>query len=68
MLANEQAFLKREETWETKIGGLIWSQRTFPYQVKCLNWLREEYQALTNSEKNEVNALISNTGCEALLK
>ena len=68
MLANEKAFKRGEERWEAKLEGLIWTQRTFPYQVKCLNWVREEYQALTNSEQNEVNALISNTGCEALLK
>ena len=68
MLANENAFKKGEEKWETKLGGLSWSQRTFPYQVKCLNWLREEYQSLTISEKNEVDFLINNTGCEALLK
>ncbi len=64
---NEKAFLKGKESWETKLDGLIWSQRTFPYQVKCLNWLREEYQSLNKSEKTEAHKIIDGTGCEALV-
>ena len=67
MLENEKAFLKGDESWETKLDGLIWSQRTFPYQVKCLTWLREEYESLTKSEKTEVNKIIDGTGCETLV-
>ena len=67
MLENEKAFLKGKESWETKLDGLIWSQRTFPYQVKCLNWLREEYQSLNKSEKTEAHKIIDGTGCEALV-
>ena len=67
MLENEKAFLKGDESWETKLDGLIWSQRTFPYQVKCLTWLREEYESLTKLEKTDVKKIIDGTGCEALL-
>ena len=30
-----------------------WTQQTFPYQVKCLNWINEEFEKLDNDAKIE---------------
>ena len=34
-----------------------WSQQTFPYQVKCLRWINDEYQKLNDEEKTKVSKL-----------
>lgn len=44
-----------------------WSQQAFPYQGKCLQWINAQYQALTRDNQNRVNAMLRDTGCEALL-
>jgi hypothetical protein len=67
MLKNEEAFKKGEEKWETEIDGYKWEQRTFPYQVKCLNWIREEYKRLSSIDKSNVEEILNGTGCERLL-
>ena len=43
LLANDQALKKGEETWESEINGSIWSQKTFNYQGKCLQWINQEF-------------------------
>ena len=37
-----------------------WSQQTFPYQVKCLRWINDEYQKL-NDEENKGFKLLDKT-------
>ena len=56
-----------EENWETEIDGRSWTQKTFPYQAKCLNWINEEYAALSGADRANVDAVLDGTGCEALL-
>jgi hypothetical protein len=41
-------------------------QGTFPYQVKCLAWLRAQRAALSDADREAVDALLAGTGCEAL--
>jgi len=67
LLANAAAAEAGEETWETDIDGALWTQRTFPYQAKCLRWIREAYQALTVGDRGRVDAVLAGTGCEKLL-
>ena len=43
LLKNREAHLNEDKTWETEIDGCVWVQQTFPYQVKCLRWINEEY-------------------------
>jgi hypothetical protein len=66
-LANVKAVQAGEKTWECQIDGALWTQRTFPYQAKCLRWTNERYQALTASERASVDALIAGTGVESML-
>lgn len=66
LLANTEALERRAERVEASIDGRPWVQRPFPYQGKCLRWLREGYAALATEERVSVDALLAGTGCERL--
>ena len=68
LLANEKAILNGDKTWESEIDGCKWTQQTFSYQYKCLKWINEEFQSLSETDQARVKKLISETGCELLLK
>lgn len=68
LLANKEATLKDEKTWKALIDDSEWTQQTFPYQVKCLNWINEEFEKLDNKVKNKVNLFLKKNNCEKLLK
>ena len=67
LLKNREALLNEDKTWETEIDGCVWVQQTFPYQVKCLKWINEEYSKLGDADKKRIDALFEDTGCEKLL-
>jgi glutathione S-transferase len=66
LLANAVAREAGEPQWETTIDGAPWRQQTFPYQVKCLTWIREQYRALGDCDRARVDAVLAGTGCAAL--
>ena len=66
LLANDAAIERGEKTVECTIDGRPWTQQTFPYQKKCLAWLREEYDTLSDDERRDTDAVLAGTGCEAL--
>lgn len=66
-LANAEAVRAGEKTWESQIDGAAWTQRTFPYQAKCLQWTNERYQALSAGDRARVNQLLAGTGVESML-
>jgi glutathione S-transferase len=66
LLANAAAVDAGEEHWRAEIDGAPWEQKTFPYQAKCLRWLREQYSALSGDDRARVDGLLDGTGCEAL--
>jgi hypothetical protein len=67
MLCNAAAVAAGEGEWETKIDGTVWTQKTFPYQAKCLRWINEQYTALDADCRKSVDAALKGTGCERLL-
>ena len=67
LVANENAIIKGEKTWETEIDGSVWKQRAFPYQAKCLMWIKEEFKALNENDQSRVRTFLDGTGCEILL-
>ena len=67
LLANAKAVENGDKTWETEIDGCKWTQQSFSYQSKCLNWIREEYQSLSNADQKKVNGFLKGTGCELIL-
>ncbi|MEM7766356.1 MAG: glutathione S-transferase C-terminal domain-containing protein [Pseudomonadota bacterium] len=66
MVANAQAVIAGEATFETEIDGRPWRQPVFRYQAKCLGWLRDGYGSLSGNERGAVNAVLTGTGCEPL--
>ena len=66
-LANAQAVLAGEKTWDSTIDGAHWTQQTFSYQAKCLQWTRDLYQALPADARARVDSLLAGTGVEAML-
>lgn len=66
LLANARAVQAGAEQVETVIDGQAWVQQPFPYQAKCLMWLRQEYAALDAAAGARADAALAGTGCEAL--
>jgi glutathione S-transferase len=66
LLANADALARRADRVECTIDGRAWVQKPFPYQGKCLVWLREGYAALASSDRTAVDAVLAETGCGAL--
>ena len=67
LLANSEALKNGDETWETEIDGSTWSQKTFNYQGKCLQWINQEFYALSALDQKRLMDLLEGTGCEKLL-
>jgi glutathione S-transferase len=66
LVANAWALARGREQLETTIDGRPWTQKPFPYQGKCLQWLVERYASLELGDRAAVDALLAGTGCEAL--
>ena len=66
LIANAQALAAGAAQVECEIDGRRWTQRPFPYQGKCLKWLREGHAALSASDRRFVDGTLAGTGCEAL--
>jgi len=66
LLANAKALTQGAERVEAVVDGRKWVQQPFPYQGKCLQWLRRDYQALSASDRGAVDGILSGTGCEPL--
>jgi hypothetical protein len=49
------------------IDGAPWVQRTFPYQVKCLQWINEEYRKLDASARSRIDGMLADTGRDTLI-
>ncbi len=68
MLANARAAAAGQPMVETEIDGLKWTQQTFPYQVKCVLWLRQSFAALDETSSATVRTLLAETGCLPLIE
>ncbi|MDP6375614.1 MAG: glutathione S-transferase N-terminal domain-containing protein [Pseudomonadales bacterium] len=66
LLANARAVDEGAAEVRTEIDGRTWLQEPFPYQAKCLQWLRQEYVRLDGDDRSFVDHLLDGTGCEAL--
>ena len=67
MLANARALDQGQDRVETVVEGKPWVQEPFPYQGKCLQWLRAEYARLDEEDRGRVDGMLEGTGCEALV-
>ncbi len=68
MVSNAAALQGGDEEVVVDIGGEQYRQGPFPYQGKCLMWLREAYGALSGGDRSAVDAILDGTGCEQLLR
>ena len=66
LLANADALINGKDEVVCEIHGQTYRQGPFPYQGKCLQWLRRDYEALGEADRNRVAAVLAGTGCEAL--
>jgi glutathione S-transferase len=66
LLANARAIEQGAQSLETEIDGRPWVQKPFPYQKKCLGWLRESHAKLDSDARKTVDNFLEGTGCEAL--
>lgn len=68
LLANAAAVKAAASEVRTEIDGQPWMMQPFPYQAKCLAWLREEYAALNDQDRARVDKALAGSGCEALFR
>jgi glutathione S-transferase len=66
LLANAEALEQGADEVRATIDGKPWVQRPFPYQGKCLRWLREAHAGLAAADRAAVSAVLAGTGCERL--
>jgi glutathione S-transferase len=66
LIANADALERGAARVECSVDGRPWVQRPFPYQGKCLRWLREGYAALASADRRAVDELLRGTSCEVL--
>lgn len=68
MLANNAAFESGADEVVCQIDGREYRQGPFPYQRKCLAWLRERYADLADTDRSAVDSLLAGTGCSQLFE
>ncbi len=68
LLANADALARGADRVECTIDGRPWVQQPFPYQGKCLQWLREARDTLAPSDRRAVDGVLVGTGCEPLFE
>jgi glutathione S-transferase len=68
LLANAAARATGQPEVVCTIRGQAWRQKTFPYQAKCLQWLREQHAALSTADRDWVAGALAGSGCESLLQ
>ena len=68
LLANARAVQAGLDEVQVEIDGRPWVQQPFPYQAKCLMWLREEYAALDAPNRATADAALKDTGLEVLFR
>jgi glutathione S-transferase len=66
LLANATALAAGAAQVTCTIDGAPYAQTPFPYQGKCLRWLRDGYGALAAADRALVDAALAGTGCDAL--
>jgi glutathione S-transferase len=66
LIANARALQSGTGQVECEIDGRRWVQQPFPYQGKCLKWLREQHGALGHEDRKFVDSAIAGTGVEEI--
>ncbi|MFP5307706.1 MAG: glutathione S-transferase, partial [Gammaproteobacteria bacterium] len=67
LFANAATRTAGRDSVECEVRGGVWRQKVFAYQVKCLNWLREQAASLGVRDRAWLAEALAGSGCEALL-
>jgi glutathione S-transferase len=59
---NADAVMSGAEMVDGEVDGRPYQQNPFPYQAKCLQWIGEQYAALSESDKARLAELTAETG------
>jgi glutathione S-transferase len=59
---NADAVMSGAEMVDGEVDGRPYQQNPFPYQAKCLQWIGEQYAALSDSDKARLAELTAETG------
>jgi glutathione S-transferase len=62
MLANARAVAAKAPEVSAEVDGQRWTQQPFPYQAKCLMWLRESHAALGGADRARIDPLLADAG------
>ena len=62
LLANAKALAAGEKSFETTIDDKPWTQPSFPYQGKCLRWIREELAGLSEPDQKRAREILDASG------
>lgn len=68
LLANGRAVVEKEKVFRTEIDGKAWVQPSFPYQLKCLRWINEEFRSLSVEHQVSASAVLETTGLAPLVE
>jgi glutathione S-transferase len=66
LLGNQKALQENLDQVDCLVDGRPWTQKPFPYQGKCLEWLRRDYRALVPADREFVDKTLAGTGIEIL--
>jgi glutathione S-transferase len=66
MLANARAVMAGEREVSAEVDGQAWTQQPFPYQAKCLGWLRQSRADLPAPARTRVDAILGPAGLSGL--
>ena len=66
MVANAAATAAGADEVVCEVTGGTYRQAPFKYQAKCLEWLRADHAALSDADRERVDAALAGTGCEVL--
>ena len=62
MLANAAAVSAGAQEVTAQVDGRDWTQQPFPYQAKCLGWLRQSRAGLAPDARAQVDAVLAPAG------
>jgi hypothetical protein len=63
LIANTKAYEQGDKAFSLTLLNKPYEQATFKYQVKCHQWLKDKYAALSDDAKDRMDSVLRDTGC-----
>jgi glutathione S-transferase len=67
LYANAQALSRGKQSFSLSALGFQYEQKTFRYQGKCWDWLRQEFHNLPRHARSRIEAALRESGCLGVL-